>query len=55
VSTAGYYFDENRIMGFSHARMTGTGASEDGHFSGGGLHSSMLKELLLKEKYFSFN
>ena len=30
VSTAGYYYGDNRIIGFSHTRMTGTGASEGG-------------------------
>jgi predicted alpha-1,2-mannosidase len=32
VSTAGYYYGDNRMMGFSHTRMTGTGAFEGGHF-----------------------
>lgn len=32
VSTAGYYYGDNRIIGFSHTRMIGTGAHEGGHF-----------------------
>jgi len=32
VSTAGYYYGDNRIIGFSHTRLIGTGASEGGHF-----------------------
>jgi predicted alpha-1,2-mannosidase len=32
VSTAGYYYGDKRIMGFSHTRLIGTGASEGGHF-----------------------
>lgn len=32
VSTAGYYYGDKRIIGFSHTRMIGTGASEGGHF-----------------------
>jgi len=32
VSTAGYYYGDHRIMGFSHTRMIGTGAYEGGHF-----------------------
>jgi predicted alpha-1,2-mannosidase len=32
VSTAGYYYRDKRIIGFSHTRMIGTGASEGGHF-----------------------
>jgi len=32
VSTAGYYYADHKIMGFSHTRMIGTGAYEGGHF-----------------------
>ncbi|NOR74554.1 MAG: hypothetical protein GQ525_05295 [Draconibacterium sp.] len=30
VSTAGYYYGDNKIMGFSHTRLIGTGASDGG-------------------------
>jgi predicted alpha-1,2-mannosidase len=32
VSTAGYYYGDHKIMGFSHTRMIGTGAYDGGHF-----------------------
>jgi putative alpha-1,2-mannosidase len=32
VSTAGYYYGDNKIMGFSHTRLVGTGAYDGGHF-----------------------
>jgi len=32
VSTAGYYYADNHIMGFSHTRLVGTGAYDGGHF-----------------------
>ncbi|NQU53668.1 MAG: hypothetical protein HQ522_14125, partial [Bacteroidetes bacterium] len=32
VSTAGYYYGDKEIMGFSHTRLVGTGASDGGHF-----------------------
>ena len=32
VSTAGYYYGDHKMMGFSHTRMIGTGAYEGGHF-----------------------
>ena len=32
VSTAGYYYGDNRLIGFSHTRLIGTGASDGGHF-----------------------
>jgi len=32
VSTAGYYYGDKHIMGFSHTRLAGTGAWEGGHF-----------------------
>jgi len=32
VSTAGYYYGDTRMMGFSHTRLIGTGAYDGGHF-----------------------
>ncbi|MCE1199788.1 MAG: GH92 family glycosyl hydrolase [Marinilabiliales bacterium] len=32
MNTAGYYFPDNRIIGFSHTRLSGTGATDGGHF-----------------------
>ena len=32
ISTAGYYYGDRHILGFSHTRMIGTGAFEGGHF-----------------------
>lgn len=32
ISTAGYYYGDDEIMGFSHTRMVGTGAYDGGHF-----------------------
>ena len=32
VSTAGYYYGDKKIMGFSHTRLSGTGAMEGGQF-----------------------
>ncbi|MEI6140508.1 MAG: GH92 family glycosyl hydrolase [Mariniphaga sp.] len=32
ISTAGYYYGDHKMMGFSHTRMVGTGAYEGGHF-----------------------
>lgn len=32
VSTAGYYYADRQIMGFSHTRLIGTGAYDGGHF-----------------------
>ena len=32
VSTAGYYYGDSKIMGFSHTRLIGTGAYDGGHF-----------------------
>ncbi len=31
-NTSGYYFPDNRIMGFSHTRLSGTGATDGGNF-----------------------
>lgn len=32
LNTSGYYYPDNRIMGFSHTRLSGTGATDGGHF-----------------------
>ncbi|MDZ7605592.1 MAG: hypothetical protein U5K79_08380 [Cyclobacteriaceae bacterium] len=32
VGSAGYYYADNHIMGFSHTRLIGTGAWDRGHF-----------------------
>ncbi len=31
-NTSGYYYGDNRISGFSHTRLSGTGATDGGHF-----------------------
>jgi predicted alpha-1,2-mannosidase len=31
-NTSGYFYPDNRIMGFSHTRLVGTGAIDGGHF-----------------------
>lgn len=31
-NTSGYYYGDNRICGFSHTRLSGTGATDGGHF-----------------------
>ncbi len=31
-NTSGYYYGDNRITGFSHTRLSGTGATDGGHF-----------------------
>jgi len=32
MNTSGYYFPDDRIIGFSHTRLSGTGATDGGHF-----------------------
>jgi len=32
LNTSGYYYGDNRIIGFSHTRLSGTGATDGGHF-----------------------
>ena len=31
-NTSGYYYGDNKIIGFSHTRLSGTGATDGGHF-----------------------
>ena len=32
LNTSGYFFGDNKIIGFSHTRLSGTGATDGGHF-----------------------
>lgn len=32
LNTSGYYYPDNQIIGFSHTRLSGTGATDGGHF-----------------------
>jgi len=32
LSTSGYFYGDNKIIGFSHTRLVGTGATDGGHF-----------------------
>ncbi|MCX6221644.1 MAG: GH92 family glycosyl hydrolase [Bacteroidia bacterium] len=32
MNTSGYYYPDNQIIGFSHTRLSGTGATDGGHF-----------------------
>ncbi len=32
LSTSGYYYGDNKLLGFSHTRLVGTGATDGGHF-----------------------
>lgn len=32
LNTSGYYYGDNRLLGFSHTRLNGTGATDGGHF-----------------------
>lgn len=32
LNTSGYYYGDNQVLGFSHTRLNGTGATDGGHF-----------------------
>jgi predicted alpha-1,2-mannosidase len=32
LNTSGYYYGDNEVLGFSHTRLSGTGATDGGHF-----------------------
>ena len=32
LNTSGYFYGDNKILGFSHTRLSGTGATDGGHF-----------------------
>jgi predicted alpha-1,2-mannosidase len=54
VSTAGYYYADNHIMGFSHTRLIGTGAYDGGHFRVYPTTGDKSSDNYLKGKYHRF-
>ena len=55
VSTAGYYYADNHIMGFSHTRLIGTGAYDGGHFRVYPATGDKSSDNYLKGKYHRFS
>lgn len=55
VSTAGYYYADNHIMGFSHTRLIGTGAYDGGHFRVYPATGEKSSDNYLKGKYHRFS
>ncbi|HSH19375.1 MAG TPA: GH92 family glycosyl hydrolase, partial [Draconibacterium sp.] len=55
VSTAGYYYADNHIMGFSHTRLIGTGAYDGGHFRVYPSIGEQALEKYLEGKYHRFS
>jgi predicted alpha-1,2-mannosidase len=55
LNTSGYYFPDNRIMGFSHTRLSGTGATDGGHFRVIPTRGERGWERYRKGKHASFN
>jgi predicted alpha-1,2-mannosidase len=54
LNTSGYYFPDNKIMGFSHTRLSGTGATDGGHFRVLPMRGETGWERYRKGKYASF-
>ncbi len=54
VSTGGYYYADNHIMGFSHTRLIGTGAWDGGHFRVAPSAGDKSLQNYLKGKYNCF-
>jgi predicted alpha-1,2-mannosidase len=55
VSTAGYYYADNHIMGFSHTRLVGTGAYDGGHFRVYPATGDLSRKKYLDGKYHRFS
>lgn len=55
VSTAGYYYADRHIMGFSHTRLIGTGAWDGGHFRVYPSTGEHAVEKYLKGRYHKFS
>lgn len=55
VSTAGYYYADKHLMGFSHTRLIGTGAYDGGHFRVYPTTGGKSSDNYLKGKYHRFS
>ena len=53
-NTSGYYFIDNQIIGFSHTRLSGTGATDGGHFRVIPSTEDNGWQNYVNEKYFSY-
>jgi len=55
LNTSGYYYGDNRILGFSHTRLAGTGATDGGHFLFTPTTSSAKDIAFQKDFYHNFS
>ncbi len=55
LNTSGYYYGDNRILGFSHTRLAGTGATDGGHFLFTPTTKNLSKIDLNKDLYHHFS
>ena len=54
LNTSGYFYGDNKIIGFSHTRLVGTGATDGGHFLVQPLDPERLSDGKLKEIYYKY-
>ena len=55
LNTSGYYYGDDQILGFSHTRLVGTGATDGGHFLVVPSLGSVDPKLFRKGQYASFS
>ncbi|MCK5820783.1 MAG: GH92 family glycosyl hydrolase, partial [Bacteroidales bacterium] len=53
-STSGYFYGDNRIVGFSHTRLSGTGATDGGHFLVIPVNEPPKQKTYNSDHYYSF-
>ncbi|MCK5700573.1 MAG: GH92 family glycosyl hydrolase [Cyclobacteriaceae bacterium] len=55
LNTSGYFYGNNKIIGFSHTRLVGTGATDGGHFLVMPVHGNKLGKGQLKDMSYHFS
>ncbi len=55
LNTSGYFYGDNKIIGFSHTRLVGTGATDGGHFLVMPVDGDKLKKESAKDWTYNFS
>ncbi len=55
LNTSGYYYGDNKICGFSHTRLSGTGATDGGHFLVVPVSGPVSQEIRHKDQFSHFS
>ncbi len=55
LNTSGYFYGDNKIIGFSHTRLVGTGATDGGHFLVMPVDGNILEKESIKDLSYQYS